>query len=151
VVGVGVAQVPEPEQNAAGVKAAVVVLQAAAPQETVLAAWVQAPAPLQAPVLPQVPLAAQRVCGSAVPLPTLAQVPAVAARLQAWQVGQLVLPQQTPSTQLPLVHSWPAPQVAPEPFLAAQLPAVAAVQKSPATQSVSAAQLVLQAVAEAQT
>jgi hypothetical protein len=151
VVGAGVAQVPVPVQNAAGVKAEVVVLQAAAPHETVLAACVQAPAPLQAPVFPQVPLAAQRVCGSAVPLPTLAQVPAVAVRLQAWQVGQLAVPQQTPSTQFPLVHSCPVPQVAPDPFLAAQLPAVVAVQKSPATQSVSAAQLVLQAVAEAQT
>jgi hypothetical protein len=128
VVGVGVAQLPEPVQKTAGVKAEVVVLQAAAPHETLLAACVQAPAPLQAPVLPQVPLAAQRACGSAVPLPTLAQVPTVAARLQAWQVGQVALPQQTPSTQLPLVHSWAAAQVAPDPFLAAQLPLTVAVQ-----------------------
>jgi hypothetical protein len=128
VVAAGVAQVPEPEQNAAGVKAEVVVLQAAAPHDTVVAAWVQAPALLQVPVLPQVPLAAQRACGSVAPPPTLAQVPAVAARLQAWQVGQLAVPQQTPSTQLPLLHSWAAAQVAPDPFLAAQLPLAVAVQ-----------------------
>jgi hypothetical protein len=72
--------------------------------------------------------------------------------LQAWQVPQAVLDeQQTPSMQLPLPHSWPVPQVAPSAFLPAQLPPLVAVQKSPATQSVSAVQLVLQAVADAQT
>jgi hypothetical protein len=53
---VAVEQLPAPEQNAVGVK--VVPVQVAAAQLTVVAACVQAPLPLQVPVLPQVPLAA---------------------------------------------------------------------------------------------
>jgi hypothetical protein len=98
-----VTQIPVPEQNEAGVK--VLPLHVAAAQLTVLAASVHAPLPLQAPVLPQVPLAVQRPCGSATALATLAQAPKLPATLQAWQRGQLALPQQTPSTQLPLPHS----------------------------------------------
>jgi hypothetical protein len=120
-VGVAVWQVPVPEQVGAGVK--VVPVQVALPQTTVAAAWVQAPAPLQAPVLPQVPLAAQRACGSVTPLPTFAQVPRP-FRLQAWQVPQAVEAQQTPSTQAPLLHSWLEPQAVPFPFCARQLPPV---------------------------
>ena len=100
---VGVEQVPLPEQKAVGVK--VVPLHEEAAQLTLLAACVQAPAPLQVPVLPQVLPAAQRLCGSATVLATLAQVPALPVTLQAWQVGQLAVPQQTPSTQFPLLHS----------------------------------------------
>jgi hypothetical protein len=100
---VGVEQVPLPEQNAVGVK--VVPLHEAAAQLTLVAACVQAPAPLQLPVLPQVPLALQRPCGSVTVLATLAQVPALPVTLHAWQVGQLAVPQQTPSTQFPLPHS----------------------------------------------
>jgi hypothetical protein len=48
-------QLPPPEQNAVGVN--VVPVQDAAPQLTPVDAWVQAPPPLQVPVLPQVPLA----------------------------------------------------------------------------------------------
>jgi hypothetical protein len=48
-------QLPPPEQNAVGVK--VVPVHEAAPQPTPVDACVQAPPPLQVPVLPQVPLA----------------------------------------------------------------------------------------------
>jgi hypothetical protein len=51
----------------------------------------QAP-PTQSPVLPQGLVAAQPPCGSAVAFATLTQVPP--APVQAWQVGQLDVPQQ---------------------------------------------------------
>jgi len=81
----------------------------------------QAPPPSQAPVLPHGGLAVQRACGSALPAPTLPQVP-LPLTLQDWQVGQLGLEQQTPSTQLPVPHSLPAAQLVPGAFLATQLP-----------------------------
>jgi hypothetical protein len=118
----GVEQVPLPEQNALGVK--VVPLQEAAPQPTLVAVCVQAPPPLQVPVLPQVPLAAQRLCGSVTVLATLAQVPALPVMLQAWQVGQLTVPQQTPSTQFPLSHSWLDRQATPPALTGRQDPPV---------------------------
>jgi len=73
------------------------------------------------------------------------QVPAWPLMLQAWQAGQLALPQQTPSTQLPLMH-WPA-AVQPSPLaLSAQLMVVPLPwQVFGETQSLSAAQLLLQA------
>ena len=96
-------------------------MQEAVPQETVVAACVQAPVPSQAPVLPQGATGVQRACGSVVPLETLTQVPPAP---QTWQVGQLATPQQTLSTQLPVPHSWPAAQLAPELFLGRQVPFV---------------------------
>jgi hypothetical protein len=54
-LGKGAEQVPPPEQSAAGVN--VVPLQVDAAQLTLVDACVQAPPPLQVPVLPQVPLA----------------------------------------------------------------------------------------------
>jgi hypothetical protein len=93
----------------------------AVPQEVELEASLQPPDPSQAPVLPQVAPIVQRACGSVVPLLTLTQAPPAP---QTWQVGQLVTPQQTPSTQLPVPHSWSAPQLAPELFLGRQLPPV---------------------------
>ena len=48
--------------------------------------------------------------------------------LQVWHVPQLGLPQQTPFTQLLLVHSFAAPHAVPFVFLATQLPAVVLVQ-----------------------
>jgi len=60
--------------------------------------------------------------------------------------GQL-FSQHTPSTQAPDVHWLAVVQVAPLPLLPVQAPFE---QKSPAMQSASAAQPVLQAVAEAQ-
>ena len=44
-----------------------------------------------------------------------AQVP-LPFRLHAWQAGQLELPQQTPSTQLPVLHWLPAVQATPLAF-----------------------------------
>lgn len=80
------------------------------PQPLPSAANWQAPAPLHvviwqlASVVPQ--------AGSATPSPLLLQVPGV-ARLQAMQRPQVAVPQQTPSTQLPEVHSRPAAQTEP--------------------------------------
>jgi hypothetical protein len=76
------------------------------------------------PVLPQVPLALQRACGSVTVLATLAHAPALPVTLQAWQVGQLAVPQQTPSTQFPLPHSWLEKQATPVAFTGRQAPPV---------------------------
>ena len=94
-------QLPLPEQNAVGVK--VVPLHDAAAQLTVVAICEQAPLPLQVPVLPQVPLAPHWPLGAAVPDAIGAQLPAPFT-LQALQVPQGPLPQQTPSVQNPLMH-----------------------------------------------
>ena len=70
-------------------------------------------------------------------------------RLQAWQGPQVAWPQQTPSTQLPLMHWLPMPAVQARPFfLSAQLiePAVP-WQVNGGTQSPSPVHVVLQAVA----
>jgi len=117
-----VEQVPLPEQKAVGVK--VVPLHDAEAQLMLLAAWVQAPLPLQVPVLPQVVPVAQRPCGSVEVLATLAQAPALAVTLHAWQVGQLALLQQTPSTQFPLPHSWLEKQATPIALTGRQAPPV---------------------------
>jgi hypothetical protein len=88
------------------------------PHETEAGCCVQAPLPLQVPVFPHAPLAAQ-LPGSATPLATLAQVPVVLT-LQAWHVGQVEVVQQTPSVQWALVH-WLSPAHAPPlPFFAVQ-------------------------------
>jgi hypothetical protein len=58
---------------------------------------------------------------SAVPAALFVHVPGV-TRLQAMQVPHLVLEQQTPSTQLPLVHSAPPPHALPSGFFATQEP-----------------------------
>ena len=78
-------------------------MQDAAAQLTVVAACVQAPLPLQVPVLPQVPLAPHWPLGAAVPDEIGAQLPDPLT-LQALQVPQGPLPQQTPSVQKPLMH-----------------------------------------------
>jgi hypothetical protein len=109
----------------------VVPLQAGGAQLTVVAAWVQAPAPLQLPVLPQVPLVAQRPCGSATVLGTFVQVPRLPATLQAWQVPQPsagVMLQQTPSMQAPLLHSWLLRQTTPFALTGRQLPLLLLLQ-----------------------
>jgi hypothetical protein len=135
-------QVPLPEQNAAVV--AVPALHEAAPQLTLVAACVQAAAPLQVPVLPQVPLAGHCPLGAAVPAAIGAQLPSPLT-LQAWQVPQGPEPQQTPSVQRPLMH-WLAPpgQVCPFGLSAQLLVEPEPWQVSGATQSVSAVQVVLQ-------
>ena len=81
----------------------VVPLHDAAAQVTLVEASVQAPPPLQVPVLPQVPLARHWPLGAVVPDPMAAQLPAPFT-LQALQVPQGPLPQQTPSVQKPLMH-----------------------------------------------
>jgi hypothetical protein len=87
----------------------------------VVCCCVQAPPPLQTPVLPHSPFGAQRPCGSLVPEPTLEQVPKP-FRLHAWQVEQAFVLQQTPSTQLPLAHWLLPPHATPSPLLSTQLP-----------------------------
>jgi len=109
-------------QNATGVK--VVPLQAAGAQVTLVPACVQAPLPLQVPVLPQVVPVAQRPCGSVTVLATLVQVPGLPLTLQDWQVPQLAVLQQTPSTQFPVPHSWFDEQATPFDLTGRQLPLV---------------------------
>lgn len=89
--------------------------QDAVPHETEVAASAQAPAPLQAPVLPHGGLATQPPRGSVVPIGTGAQLPAPVPTLHAWHRPHDVVLQQTPSTQvLPVkhwsvaVHAWPS-------------------------------------------
>ena len=84
----------------------------------------QAPLPLQAPVLPQVPPGVQRACGSVTLLATSAQEPRLPETLQAMQVPQLLLAQQTPSTQKLLPHSWLERQATPFDLTGKQLPLV---------------------------
>jgi len=67
----------------------------------------QALAPLQVPVLPQGGAATHWPVGAGVPAARAVHVPG-AVPLQVWQVPQAALPQQTPFTQLPLMHSLPA-------------------------------------------
>jgi len=144
VVGVAAAQVPDPEQNAAGVKTDVVVLQEAAAHETLLAPWVHAPAPLQVPVLPQGAAAAHWPEGAVVPAAIAAQVPRLPVRLQALQVPQGPVPQQTPSVQKPLMHWLAVVQACPLGLSAQLLLVPEPWQVVGATQSVSAVQVVLQ-------
>ena len=102
-----VGQVPAPEQYAARVPVPPleVPLHEGPLHMSVLGSCWQAPLPLQAPVLPQTPLAAQRACGSMTLRGTLAQVPRLPVTLQAMQVAQEPVPQHTPSTQKPVEHS----------------------------------------------
>jgi hypothetical protein len=83
----------------------------------------QAPAPSHLPFVLHVeaPRSVQNVEGAGVPGGSGAQAP-VPDTLHAWQAGQLELPQQTPSTQLPLMHWVPPAHVRPL-ALSAQLPA----------------------------
>lgn len=119
-------------------------LQAAVPQLVVAGAFRQAPAPSQVPFGPQgkLGLAAQPPCGSAVPAAIGWHDPAWPEMLHALQVPQLAEEQQTPSTQLPLPHSVPAPQSWPS-RLRPQDPLL---QTLPGAQSVSTAQTATQPV-----
>lgn len=123
---VAAVQLPAPEQNAASVPVppAEVPLHDGAPHWTLVGCCWQAPLPLQAPVFPQVPLAPQRACGSVLLLATLAQVPRLPVTLQAMQVPQALLAQQTPSTQKLLPHSWLERQASPLDLTGRQLPFV---------------------------
>jgi hypothetical protein len=143
LVVVAAGQLPAPSQLAAAV--ATPDAQLAARQDVVAGALAQAPPAAQVPVLPQGGAAAQRP--SVVPAVTLAQVPLappVLAAEQAVQAPVQATLQQNPSTQLPVTHWLAAVQAVPVAFFAVH---VVPEQKSPEMQSVSAAQLVLQAVA----
>jgi hypothetical protein len=107
-------QLPAPEQNALGWNTDPE--QNAAAHIMLLGACWHAP-PVQRPVLPHGGLVGHSPCGSAVPLVTAVHVP-LPVRLHAWQVPHTLDVQQTPSTQLPVPHSLPVPQVAPFAFFA---------------------------------
>jgi hypothetical protein len=129
----------EGEQNEAGVKDD--------PLQLAGAHWAvelaQAPAPSQLLVFPHpVPVAPQR--GSFVPAPRAAQLPSPFT-LHAWQAGQLALPQQTPSVQLPLMHWLAAVQLEPLGLRLQLLAVPLPWQVKGARQSPSAAHDVLQA------
>jgi hypothetical protein len=115
-------------------------VQLAVPQLPPATALLQAPAPLQVPSNPQGGLGAQRACGSALPAGTGWHDPAAPVRLQTWQLPQLEEKQQTPSTQFPLWHSVPAPQIWPNRLG----PHEPALQTLGGWQSVSAAQTATQ-------
>jgi hypothetical protein len=116
-VGAG-AQLPTPVQRE--IADSVEPVQVIAPQATVLAACVHAPAPLQVPVFPHGGLGVQ--AASELPTGALAHVPRLPVTLQDWQVGQLPTPQQMPSVQNPDAHSFAAVHVVPVAFLPRQLP-----------------------------
>jgi hypothetical protein len=78
-----------------------------------------APRPLQTPSLPQAE-ATHRAWGSAAPAATLAHVPSP-LRLHALHAPQVVAPQQTLSTQLPVPHWVPTVQALPGIILRTQL------------------------------
>ena len=108
----GVTQVPLPLQVDAG--CAVPAVHEAAPQLVPETVFRQAPAPLHVPSRPQGATLVQRV--SAPPVEIGAQVPLawpVRALLQAMQVPQLALAQQTLSTHEPVAHCRPLEQVWP--------------------------------------
>jgi hypothetical protein len=134
----GVAQAPAPSQCETGV--AVIPVQEAVPQATLVEPCWHALAPLQAPVLPHGGLAGHWPAGAVTPMGIEAHEP-LPFTLQAWQSGQVALPQQTPSVQKPLMHCAAVEHATPFGFKA-QLPAW---QVKGATQSASAAQVVLQA------
>ena len=94
---------PAPEQNEAGWTIEPL-HDAARPHDTLAAASWQPPAPLHAPVLPHGGAAAHCPAGAAVAAGMSAHIPTLPVRLHARHVPQLGLPQQTPSTQLPLMH-----------------------------------------------
>jgi hypothetical protein len=77
-----------------------------------LAHW---PLPLHMPVVPQVveAVATHTPAGSSPPAGTARQVPACPTTAHEEQLGQVLDPQQTPSTQWPLLHSAPATQASP--------------------------------------
>jgi hypothetical protein len=92
----------------------------AAPQDVPAAAGEHAPAPLQVPDLHVEPAQAL----SAAPVDFGLQVPALFPRLHAWQVEQLEVEQQTPSTQFFEAHSAPVAHARPMGLVARHLPAL---------------------------
>jgi hypothetical protein len=126
-------------------------VQPEVPHETVVPACWQAPRPLHDPVLPQGGVGAHSECGSGELIATLAQLPALPAMLQALQSGQLVVLQQTPSTQVLLVRqSLVLVHACPRRFLLPQRLVTLSQMLSP-RQSASIEQAALQAVLPLQT
>jgi hypothetical protein len=95
--------VPAALQKPTGVSVAPV--HDAVPHDVEVGAFRQAPAPSQVPTNPHGGLAVQRLCGSDASAGTALQVPSRPVMLQAWQVLQMVVAQQTPST-----HEFPVRQ-----------------------------------------
>lgn len=89
---------------------------------------------------------AQNVGGAVVPAATGAHEPRPLT-LQAWHAEQVADPQQTPSTQLPVMHWLPWAQTAPFGLRAQLRFAPAPWHVNGATQSASAAHVVLHAAA----
>ena len=98
--------------------------EAPAPHDALAGVFWQAPAPLQAPVLPHGGAAAHWPAGAGAPDGKFVHVPALPARLQDSHVPHEPALQQTPSVQNSLLHSFAAPQAAPSAFFATQVPAV---------------------------
>jgi hypothetical protein len=99
--------------------------QVAGEHRTVFAAGLQSPDPLQPPAM-QLLLDVGQVVWGSWPVGTAVQVPIDVPMLQALQPLHMLegLSQQTPSTQLPLVHSPPLPQLRPSGLVALQAPAL---------------------------
>jgi hypothetical protein len=133
--------VPMPEQNDAGWNV-VPVHDTDRPHDMVVDACWQPPAPLHAPVFPHGGAEAHCPVGAAVPAAMFAHIPRLPAMLHAWQVGQVALPQQTPLTQLPLMHWLPAVHTRPFGFSAQLRLGAVPWQVYGARQSPSAVQLV---------
>jgi hypothetical protein len=132
--------VPAPSHAPTGV--AVDPLHDAVPHAVPAAMNRQAPVPSQVPLNPQGGAGAQPPCGSAAPARTGVHAPALPPTLHAAQIPQLPDEQQTPSTQLPLSHSAPAPQICPRRFF----PHEPALQTLPDAQSPSLVQAARHAV-----
>jgi hypothetical protein len=84
----------------------------------------QPPAPLQVPSFPQLatPWSRHAPVGSVPPAGTAAQVPGLPGSAHDWQLPVQAVPQQTPCSQWPLVHSsslaqsWPVGRFPHDPF-----------------------------------
>jgi hypothetical protein len=133
-------QAPAPSQVPSGV--IVEPLHDCVPQLVPAGVDRQAPAPSQVPLNPQGGLGTQPPCVSAAPAGIGLQAPAPPPTLQAIQVPQLVVEQQTPSTQLPLSHSVPAVQTCPSRFFPQEPP----LQTVPGPHSLSPEQAARQEV-----
>jgi hypothetical protein len=139
----GVAQVPFPSQDAAGVS--VEPVQAAGAQAVPAAYFWQAPLPLQKPLVPQVaePASLHWASGSW-PAGTATQVPSEPATSQELQIDAQLVAQQIPWAQMPELQVVALVHVAPlgeRPQLL-----VVVLQLAVAAQSVLLAHVVLQAV-----
>ena len=138
---VGCAQLPTPSQAPIGL-AVDDPVQLAVPQLVPSTPLRQAPLPSQVPSGPHGGLlATQAPCRSVLPAGTGWQEP-VPPRLHTWQVPQLAVEQQTPSTQLPLPHSAPPAQICPRRLS----PHAPALQTFPDEQSLLVAQTATHAV-----